>query len=1055
MNPKPDRVCPRLKAAGPATLLSACLLFSLAALSAQPAASSEPALSANPDGTTTAEWNFAGSTGFALTNATVGPEGAELSFRSLSWTLDSAADFQGGNFTRTEGNASGDVRLGLTNPVELLKNGNFSAPTLGITADYWRYDSYSPQDGSCIANSQARVMQYGYLDDGTCWNNSFQDFLATEGGTTWIWLNQTFSLPSLPYSVETSAMHEFVNTDAPFSPGAVAHVDVFNNRTNASVSLNDTGTLTASRPYARLGGILDSTFFNEAGQYNLSLATVTDSTGDVTYNTASASIFHLWDNASVKYRAYHPTGRYVSEVFDSGSLSFWNSASWLEGEPFGSNVTVRVRSGNSNNTYDNSWSPWSNELADPSGSGLFLQPTRYFQFMADLDTSYTNRTPTLDSFTASYEKYHENGSVETGDFTPSSVTDWGIFTHSEDLNGQAVLYEFSMDGGAIWTPVPANGDMRGTVPAASGARIRFRAVLHSGDSSVSPEVEWLRLVFVGADPVLTLDCGWSDARPIPGEPVRLQVFINNTAWQNSSFAWLNISLPTACVDYASWGSDSVGLRVVSQQVNASMATARFAFADVAPGRYHMWIDAVVKAGVENGTVHASGASLAYTDPLDVSVSSVPASSSIIPRAPVVGLWAECLDDALDIGGVARYVVHIENRGEGPASKVWLNCTLDGSLSYADSTQGSANGGRVLWNLGQVEPLANVSVSCNATLFEGVSHGELLETEFSVDYADTAGHVRSAASGQPRVVAALASGMAFSFVGAATVVHPGDNFVATAYYNNTGYGTASAVNISLNVPDSLAINGSNQVFQRSGRMAYWNFSDVGPGPHSFAVTFTARDTGRGASSASVHAEMSVVDQVGGYMGTVGQGDIELSIESVPTIWEKIYWPWSGVGAVAAIASLALGLWWLYKPTPPGITDVFFIYRDGRLISHRSAASSMRRDLDEDLVSSMLTAVQQFVSDSLSEKDTDHVKKLEFGEKEILIERGKRTYLAVIYTGDMNGKLNARIRELVEKIELDYPSLEKWNGSSRDLEPIGAMLDRLIGEWQSSDETCSLH
>jgi hypothetical protein len=221
-----------------------------------------------------------------------------------------------------------------------------------------------------------------------------------------------------------------------------------------------------------------------------------------------------------------------------------------------------------------------------------------------------------------------------------------------------------------------------------------------------------------------------------------------------------------------------------------------------------------------------------------------------------------------------------------------------------------------------------------------------------------------------------------------------------------------------------------------------------------VTFTALDTGVKNVSATMHADMSVLDQVHGQSGAVAEDYTVIYIIRISTIWEKIYWPWSGAAAAVVLSALAFGLWWLYRPTPPGITDIFFIYKDGRLISHRSAASSMRRDLDEDLVSSMLTAVQQFVSDSLSDKDTDHVKKLEFGDKEILIERGKMTYLAAIYTGDMNRKLNGRIEELVRKIEIDYPSLAEWNGSSRSLESIGGMLDQLIGEWQSSKRQESL-
>ncbi len=1024
-----------------AICLAACASLSLVPL----LAAGDPGITLNPDGSSTALWDFSHPLDYSAENATFGAGGASLALERRNWTLDSFADFQNGTLWQVAAEPSGPLSLALTEPRELLVNGNFTSTTTSTNAPPWSCEQ--PYWGGAWSGYQ-RTTSNGFFDDGPCWNISFQDYDNAAGGLSIGWLNQSFVIPTLPTSVNVSAFHDYVNTDVAITPGAVASLTLHDDVHNTTANIADSGVLTASRPYEAIWGARDWTLFNESGnQYTLSLKTVTNTSGDVSYaNLITPTIFHLWDNASVKYTAYNGAGRFTSEPFDSGALSFWREASWGSLLPDGSNVTLRVRAGDSNNTYDSSWTPWSYDLADANGSALSLGAHRYLQVQVDLATAYTNRTPRLLWFKASYYQYHADGEVATGDFAPSSVSNWGHFTHSEELASQEVAYQYSTDGGAVWQPVPPGGDLR-VVPSSS-ARIRFRARLHTNDSSVSPTVEWMRLVYVGASPLLTLECAWSDPRPVPGDTVRLEAYVNHTAAQHSSRVWLNLSLPTACIDYRSWGSDSVGLTIIAQQVNSSTATARFAFSDLAPGSYHLWIEAAVRPGVADGSVHSSGGSLSYTDPLDVFVAATSTASDIVPRAPVLRVWALCLDSELDVGGAARYVINVDNIGDGPSPTAWLNGTLDDRLSYFNSSGGFLLEGKVQLPLADIAPHENVTLFCNASLGSDASHGEGIESSFAIDYVDTAGFHRSAVSGEPHVTSALASDMSFAFVSSAAEVHPGENLLATAYFNNSGYGVALTVNITLTIPGTLLLNSSNQAYEASGQSAYWNFTDVGPGPHSFAVTFTVLDTGHGNASASIHAEMAVLDQVAGELGVVAEGDVEISVLRVSTIWEKIYWPWSGIGAAAALASLAVGLWWLYRPTPPGISDAFFIYRDGRLISHRSAASSMRRDLDEDLVSSMLTAVQQFVSDSLSERETDNVKKLEFGEKEILIERGKFSYLAIIYTGDMNKKLNAQMEELVAGIERGFPSLDGWNGSSKDLAPIAGMLDKLIGDWQNS-------
>ena len=194
-------------------------------------------------------------------------------------------------------------------------------------------------------------------------------------------------------------------------------------------------------------------------------------------------------------------------------------------------------------------------------------------------------------------------------------------------------------------------------------------------------------------------------------------------------------------------------------------------------------------------------------------------------------------------------------------------------------------------------------------------------------------------------------------------------------------------------------------------------------------------------------MAVTDPVDGAQPTVSSSPVSISITRIYTFWEKIYWPWSGL-VMAIVASLTIfGLWYYFKPIPPSIDDAFVIYKDGRMISHRQSATGQKSGLDGDLVGAMLNAVQEFISDSLSNDKSDKVKKLEFGDRELFLERGQSVNLVIIYTGSMNKKLEAQVKELTDHIENGHPFLAEWDGRMSQLADVNPQLDELIKAWQT--------
>ena len=144
----------------------------------------------------------------------------------------------------------------------------------------------------------------------------------------------------------------------------------------------------------------------------------------------------------------------------------------------------------------------------------------------------------------------------------------------------------------------------------------------------------------------------------------------------------------------------------------------------------------------------------------------------------------------------------------------------------------------------------------------------------------------------------------------------------------------------------------------------------------------------------------------------------------------WWPWILLLLLIPLIALAYA-----KKTI--IEEIFLVYEDGSLIAHETRR--LRPGVDEEILSSMLTAIQDFVKDSFKDEGDWSLKKLEFGDKNILVERGKHIYIAAIYSGKGGNAILNRMRKTIEKIDEKYGDvLENWDG---DLEKLRGTKDML--------------
>ncbi len=130
----------------------------------------------------------------------------------------------------------------------------------------------------------------------------------------------------------------------------------------------------------------------------------------------------------------------------------------------------------------------------------------------------------------------------------------------------------------------------------------------------------------------------------------------------------------------------------------------------------------------------------------------------------------------------------------------------------------------------------------------------------------------------------------------------------------------------------------------------------------------------------------------------------------------------------------------------IDDVFLLYRrDGVLIKHETRR--LRPDIDTDILSGMLTAVQQFVKDSFHGEEGEELNEMTVGQMHILIGRGKWLVLAATITGGDIASMTAQIEKCVEDMEThNWDRLEDWDGDMDLAKALGPYLKKLIrGEY----------
>ncbi len=121
--------------------------------------------------------------------------------------------------------------------------------------------------------------------------------------------------------------------------------------------------------------------------------------------------------------------------------------------------------------------------------------------------------------------------------------------------------------------------------------------------------------------------------------------------------------------------------------------------------------------------------------------------------------------------------------------------------------------------------------------------------------------------------------------------------------------------------------------------------------------------------------------------------------------------------------------------PIVDEVFVMYHDGTLLAHQTRR--LKPGMDDEILGGMLIALQNFVRDSFKDENSTVLRRMDFGERKLLVERKDDFFMAVVLSGKRAGNAAQRMLRVLDNIEEGYaPVLREWDG---DLEKVRGIRD----------------
>jgi outer membrane protein OmpA-like peptidoglycan-associated protein len=151
------------------------------------------------------------------------------------------------------------------------------------------------------------------------------------------------------------------------------------------------------------------------------------------------------------------------------------------------------------------------------------------------------------------------------------------------------------------------------------------------------------------------------------------------------------------------------------------------------------------------------------------------------------------------------------------------------------------------------------------------------------------------------------------------------------------------------------------------------------------------------------------------------------------WQGIKWRIEAMRTGKSFAEIVMMHSLLYR-----VEQIFLIHKQTGLVLNHVVAPSVATQ-DPDMVAGMLTAIQQFVRDSFSSKETEGLGSLNIGDLEVWLEEGPDVVLAAVIRGHAPSDYRLAMSETLEGIQRHFGP--QFAGFKGDAAPFRAAEEKL--------------
>ena len=599
------------------------------------------------------------------------------------------------------------------------------------------------------------------------------------------------------------------------------------------------------------------------------------------------------------------------------------------------------------------------------------------------------------------------------------------------VSGDRILYVFTSMPSGSPTPVTWSFALIGIGRAGlvGGASLLSRITLNdtSANNVPMPEQVVVAPLTAAAPSIGFAALSFGIPTAAPGTPLPVYVNFTNAGNEPASRVWMNLSLDP----FLRFSGSPLPATSTNTTVTLTMTSA-----SVGPDSALLYLVALpAQSGqaLQDGQSLSVSGTLASADAVgNVLGTGVVTPASVVVAVPRVGFALVPATHIAEAGTGVQYTVTGGNTGSGIAERVWLNLSLPASLTYVSDTFGASPavlGSMYSWSWANYAPGSHTYL-LNLTANGAATDGSTADLLFSVEALDIGGYPQPPATFAGRV-SFLAPAWSLSISADRNTTLAAGKINYTVRAQNVGETAARYLWLLLPLDPSLQLITHTAPVPATGTSTLnWTFQDVQPGQSIVFNVLAQVEPGTPANTPIVETlEARFTNSMGVVLAYVRSEGVQVEVQAdfMPLLYILAFGSLAGAGIVFLV----------YRRYRVRIEDIFLIYRDGILVSHLATTADVGKD--EDQLSGMLTAVQDFVQDAFAYGGHRELNELEFGEYHILIERGKFVYLAVVYVGRDSGLIRRKVRAVLGKVESQFGAvLETWDGDMHRVEGTGDLL-----------------